>query len=614
MNLLELIKKDFREFFREKRTFAMLFLAPAIILFVLGFVFGNNLSSGGKSSNALLGYCNFDEGEFGGRIVSEMAKKVYVKDLYYVSDCSALDFVSRGLVSAAIIIPKDFSKGIQDGKGQILQVLLDNSKPQVANSIESELRSLLQKSNEDVGVKFVETVWANLNNGSQRLQDLKVQVNEAKEKSLELRERLSITQKSLDSINFSQVEAIVLDAEKAVYGGNSSIVEGRLKAVETLKRLAEFEVELNASLEQMLFLREKVSSAKALTTGPLLLCGNSTSNSFCAPIASLNASLSEVEANLNKRIEGMQKGLKDVKEMQALLQELLAKTSNAEASVAESILKINNTKEFIANLKEMRLQALDTIKNASYTVSQLISKSGDFSNVVEKSVSELQQLTSKDPKAAVTPMSLDVERPFKLQGDSNYPFLVPGMIANLLMFIALFLSSTSIVREKLQRTLQRTLAAQQSRLEFVVKKSISLSIVLFMPSLLLMAMAVFLYGSFNFDELLLIPLAVLYLETLVFTAVGVVIATQSDSETTAFLISLVVGLPLLFTSGVLFALEFMPAWIASISYYLPLGQVIAALQKSSFYHDISLAPIAIAAYACLFVMLAWILFEKEKDL
>ena len=127
--------------------------------------------------------------------------------------------------------------------------------------------------------------------------------------------------------------------------------------------------------------------------------------------------------------------------------------------------------------------------------------------------------------------------------------------------------------------------SQVNPFEYCAKKVISYTVVLLPQVILLIAIASFMYGAFSiFDlETTLFVLQTLVLLLLSFISIGVVIAIYSESEATAFLASLVVGLPLLFLSGILFPFEFMPSSIALIGQAFPLTQAVLSMQSVILY-------------------------------
>ena len=81
--------------------------------------------------------------------------------------------------------------------------------------------------------------------------------------------------------------------------------------------------------------------------------------------------------------------------------------------------------------------------------------------------------------------------------------------------------------------------------------------------------------------------------------------------TCAFLACLVVGLPLLFMSGLLFPFDFMPPLIASVGLLSPLTQAVVSMQATLIYHSSQLASsAALLIYAAIFTLLAALSLKK----
>jgi len=114
---------------------------------------------------------------------------------------------------------------------------------------------------------------------------------------------------------------------------------------------------------------------------------------------------------------------------------------------------------------------------------------------------------------------------------------------------------------------------------------VSYTVVMLPAALFLLALASVASGAFPMDDvnLLVYLMQALALTLLVFCALGVLIALYCDSESTAFLTSLVIGLPLLFMSGLLFPFEFMPSLAAEVGIASPLTQGMLAMQSAVTY-------------------------------
>ncbi|MCX6770292.1 MAG: ABC transporter permease [Candidatus Micrarchaeota archaeon] len=106
-------------------------------------------------------------------------------------------------------------------------------------------------------------------------------------------------------------------------------------------------------------------------------------------------------------------------------------------------------------------------------------------------------------------------------------------------------------------------------------------------------------------------LQALVLLILAFVSLGVVIAIYSESEATAFLACLVVGLPLLFLSGLLFPVEFMPPLVAVLGLCSPLTQAVISMQATLLYHSSQFASSAVLLLcAAIFTLVAGLSLKK----
>ena len=68
-----------------------------------------------------------------------------------------------------------------------------------------------------------------------------------------------------------------------------------------------------------------------------------------------------------------------------------------------------------------------------------------------------------------------------------------------------------------------------------------------------------------------------------YITLGIFIGAVSRSENTALLTSLVVGLPMMFLSGIFFPFEIMPSIMRTIGAYLPLTLSVSLLERTIIY-------------------------------
>ena len=153
-------------------------------------------------------------------------------------------------------------------------------------------------------------------------------------------------------------------------------------------------------------------------------------------------------------------------------------------------------------------------------------------------------------------------------------FMVPGVLALLLLLITTNMSAMAIVRERELGTLEQLHVTPLSRFELILGKLLPYGVVGFIDVLLVMAVAVFwfevpLLGS---PALLLGASAVYVLCTL---SLGLFISTISSTQQQAMMTSMFFFLvPMIYLSGFIFPIENMPApiqWVTSLiplKYYL----------------------------------------------
>ncbi len=149
-------------------------------------------------------------------------------------------------------------------------------------------------------------------------------------------------------------------------------------------------------------------------------------------------------------------------------------------------------------------------------------------------------------------------------------FMVPGVLALLLLLITTNMSAMAIVRERELGTLEQLHVTPLGRFELIIGKLLPYALVGFIDVLLVMAVAVFwfevpLLGS---PVLLLGASAVYILCTL---SLGLFISTISSTQQQAMMTSMFFFLvPMIYLSGFIFPIENMPVPIQWVTTLIPL--------------------------------------------
>jgi ABC-2 type transport system permease protein len=158
---------------------------------------------------------------------------------------------------------------------------------------------------------------------------------------------------------------------------------------------------------------------------------------------------------------------------------------------------------------------------------------------------------------------------FNPQLESRH-FMIPGVLALILLVVTANLASMAIVREKELGTLEQLNVTPLRRWELIVGKLLPYGLIGLVDVLLVVAVAVLwfevpLRGSF----VLLFAMCVLYV--IATLALGLLISTISDTQQQAMMTATFFFItPMIYLSGFIFPIENMPAIIQPVTYLIPL--------------------------------------------
>jgi ABC-2 type transport system permease protein len=158
---------------------------------------------------------------------------------------------------------------------------------------------------------------------------------------------------------------------------------------------------------------------------------------------------------------------------------------------------------------------------------------------------------------------------FNPQLESRF-FMIPGVLALLLLLVTANLAAMAIVREKEFGTLEQLNVTPLRRWELIVGKLLPYGVIALVDVLLVTAVAVFwfevpLRGSFT----LLLAMSLLYVVCTL--ALGLFISTISDTQQQAMMTATFFFLtPMIYLSGFIFPIENMPPIIQYVTYLIPL--------------------------------------------
>lgn len=176
----------------------------------------------------------------------------------------------------------------------------------------------------------------------------------------------------------------------------------------------------------------------------------------------------------------------------------------------------------------------------------------------------------------------------KGSGGGNYiDFIAPGIIAMGILFTALF-SGIQIIWDRQFGFLKETLVAPVSRLSIMLGQTAGGATVALLQGAIVFALT--LAVGFRPERWLLVPLALVFgvLIALLFTALGIAIASRLDDMQGFQLVMNFIVMPLFFLSGALFPLQGLPEPLLVVVKLDPLSYGVdglrAALTGTSQFH------------------------------
>jgi ABC-2 type transport system permease protein len=195
-------------------------------------------------------------------------------------------------------------------------------------------------------------------------------------------------------------------------------------------------------------------------------------------------------------------------------------------------------------------------------------------------------------------------------------FLVPGLIAYLVMLMAVTSTALSIVREKESGTIEQVRMAPVGTVAFILGKTLP-HFVINMGSAALVFIAAQLLFDLPMRGSWITLVAVLSVYLLGALATGLFVSTIADTQQVAFQIALLVSLlPTLMLSGFIFPIASMPDFLQAITRLVPARYFLIALRgivlKGTEFANLLPEFGALGMYATVMLSLAALRLAKER--
>ncbi|HET9216364.1 MAG TPA: ABC transporter permease [Terriglobia bacterium] len=157
-------------------------------------------------------------------------------------------------------------------------------------------------------------------------------------------------------------------------------------------------------------------------------------------------------------------------------------------------------------------------------------------------------------------------------------FVVPGIIAIIMMMVGTVLTAVTIVKEKEQGTIEQIVSSPIGRYELMIGKVLPYAVLAYVDFLLIVGASYFLFGiQIKGSLLLLLITAFIYLIGVL--GLGVLVSTSTQTQMAAMLTAILASmLPSILLSGFIFPIRQMPQFLQALTVVVPARYFIEILR------------------------------------
>src|SRR5918993_5804563 len=180
-----------------------------------------------------------------------------------------------------------------------------------------------------------------------------------------------------------------------------------------------------------------------------------------------------------------------------------------------------------------------------------------------------QELAAGSQAQAAPPVSVEIRVWFNPRLESR-DFMIPGIVALLLLVVTTNLSAMAIVREKEIGTLEQLNVTPLARWELIVGKLLPYGLIGVIDVILVLVVSIYWFEvPMRGSVPLLFGLSLVYL--LCTLGLGLFVSSISNTQQQAMLTTVFFFMmPMIYLSGFVFPIENMPAWIQPVTHLIPL--------------------------------------------
>lgn len=620
MKIFQLIKKDFKEFYRESTTFKIVTLSPILIIFILGIVFSKGMP---ETINLpmKIGICS-DGADIPNDLVGTLKAEnwVDIEEVETDNSCEPVikESVMNGNLKGGIVIPEGFLLNFEEGESSTVRIFVDNSLVGIDGIIRGYFWRVIQKYSEGFKDDPSGSIQSDLSNSREDLSEIRNSIKFSSGMS-EINANVQKLNEDVQSIDVTSQKSDISSSRSQLQTISNQIDSTITEIQETRNDIQNYKTTLHEIRQDLVDYDQQIIDTKdTLETVYSAFCGSIDpmapppppgEEDTCGDIEQAIDDLDDTHNDLQAKIALVDSTIADLEETDKDLAQKQSDLQKMKGDVDSSETKLVQMSASIDDMIQMQQDSQGFAEDFAEFEKEYSERQNEMSMALGSFDSNLAEAALKMSLSGINPIDIDMVDTF--EGRTFLDFMMPILISFLAMFIPTFLASTTIIAEKSSGTLTRNMLTPISLATIIGGKMLSIIFVGFIEIMVVMIIGIAFYGI-TMSSLYVGFLLSVFLSLFAFTVIGMFIGLWSDSGITAVLISVTFLIVMMFISGMVVPNELLPRNVVTIGTYFPVSNVISLVKGMLVYNRIEYFAISYLSLLSVAGLLLCILSIKTK--
>jgi len=568
VKIFNFAKKELDLLTSQKMSLALVIAYPLLIVLVIVLAFGSQgaqPTSGFERADVAY-YLPFESENFDSVDFLDDLAKVERLRLHRASSVEDVkEAINQGIAKVGIVVHEPVSKFDKTR----VSFYYDNSSPLVSKMVMSYANFSITLYANKKSTQVLTDIWNNIADVEKSLEGQYTKI-EGFEKGLDdARQRITSFEAKINSIDtaslknkLSQFDPQYIDSKNKIASAQADVLDAKGKLVSYRQKLVNTRNELALYSDTLKSIRSDLQNVRASSPEPIYSQIGNIESELSQTIAKIDESIAEIDSAIAEIDQSQQKLDKAYSDLGSAGNAL----DQARQSVEEFKLAVDNLENTLAELKVLIQDSYTYYDQTKQNLSETKLLITDLTNTLE-------EFMKYKPEQLVRPFIIE-EKKMYLEGEEymdieRTAILIPVSLTIVLLLTCVLFAAISILTERKQGINIRVHASPTSKLTWMAGKIAGQITFALLESAIILGIAVFVFGVPLIGSVLDLFIA-LVVVSFTFISLGMFLTNFTSEQSTAILSSLIIMIPFLFMSGLIFPIEFMPFYMQGIANILPL--------------------------------------------